>query len=225
MKLYLSGGGSGRQNLFAYNSFFNSIDKNKPVLYIPFAMDEEKYEKCYNWFKREIVYFGVNNFEMVRSSLELKKINLLNYSSIFIGGGNTYKLLKELQSNSNLEKIKKYLLDGGIVYGGSAGAIIFGKDIDGCALMDDKLEINTKGFNLINGYSLLCHYNKNRLNQNKNYLKEYSNKNKLLFLPEEVVLLVTNKKIKFIGEKKYCLFINGDYSIRSSANFKKDINR
>ena len=209
MKLYLSGGGSGRQNLFAYNSFFNSIDKNKPVLYIPFAMDEEKYEKCYNWFKREIVYFGVNNFEMVRSSLELQKINLLNYSSIFIGGGNTYKLLKELQSNSNLEKIKKYLLDGGIVYGGSAGAIIFGKDIDGCALMDDKLEINTRGFNLINGYSLLCHYNKNRL----------------LFLPEEVVLLVTNKKIKFIGEKKYCLFINGDYSIRSSANFKKDIKR
>ena len=64
--------------------------------------------------------------------------------------------------------------------------------------MDDKLEINTKGFNLINGYSLLCHYNKNRLNQNKNYLKEYSNKNKLLFLPEEVVLLVTNKKINII---------------------------
>ena len=27
MKLYLSGGGAGKQNLFAYNSFFNSIDK------------------------------------------------------------------------------------------------------------------------------------------------------------------------------------------------------
>ena len=66
---------------------------------------------------------------------------------------------------------------------------------------------------------------KNRLNQNRNYLKEYSNKNKLLFLPEEVVLLVTDKKIKFIGEKKYCLFINGNYSIHSSANFKKDIKR
>ncbi len=224
MKLYLSGGGAGKQNLFAYNSFFNSIDKNKPILYIPLAMNKEKYEGCYNWFKSEIEYFGASNFEMVRSSLELTKLDLSNYSSIFIGGGNTYKLLKELQSNSNIEKIKKYLLDGGIVYGGSAGAIIFGKDIDGCILMDDKLEVNTNGFNLINGYSLLCHYNKNSLNQNKSYLKEYSNKNKLLFLPEEVVLLVTDKKIKFIGEKKYCLFINGDYSIHSSANFKKDIN-
>ncbi|MGM9878623.1 MAG: Type 1 glutamine amidotransferase-like domain-containing protein [Bacilli bacterium] len=225
MKLYLSGGGAGRQNLFAYNSFFNSIDKDKPILYIPLAMDKEKYEECYNWFKREIAYFGTNNFKMIRSSLELSKLNLSNYSSIFIGGGNTYKLLKELKNNSNIEKIKKYLLNDGIIYGGSAGAIIFGKDIDSCNLTDDKLEVNTKGLNLINDYSLLCHYNKKSFTQNKDFLKEYSNKNKLLFLPEEDVLLITDKKIKFIGEKKYCLFINGNYSIHSSANFKKDINR
>ena len=46
-----------------------------------------------------------------------------------------------------------------------------------------------------------------------------------LFLPEEDVLLVTDKKIKFIGDKKYCLFYNGKSKVHTSANFKKDINR
>lgn len=224
MRLYLSGGGSGRQNLFAYNSFFNSIDKTKPILYIPLAMKEEKYDGCYNWFKGEIGNFGATNFEMVKSSLELSKLDLTKYSSIFIGGGNTYKLLKELQNNSNIEKIKKYLQDGGIIYGGSAGAIIFGKDIDGCLLMDKKLEGDTKGFDLLNGYSLLCHFSKSSLKQTEKYLKEYSQKNKLLFLPEEDVLLVTDKDIKFIGNEKYCLFYKGKSIIHTSANFKKDIN-
>lgn len=225
MKLYLSGGGSGRQNLYAYNSFFNTIDKHKPILYIPLAMDEEKYDSCYEWFKGEIGYFGANNFEMVRSSLELAKLDLTNYSSIFIGGGNTYKLLKELQDNSNMEKIKKYLQNDGIVYGGSAGAIIFGKDIDGCLLVDQKLEGDTKGFDLLNGYSILCHFSKSSLKLTEEYLKEYSQNNKLLFLPEEDVLVVTDKNIKFIGNKKYCIFKYGDYTIHTSANFKKDINR
>lgn len=225
MKLYLSGGGSGRQNLFAYNSYFNSIDKSKPILYVPLAMNEEKYDGCYEWFKGEIGYFGITNFEMVKSSEELSNKDFSKYNSIFIGGGNTYKLLKDLQDNSNIEKIKNYLQDGGIVYGGSAGAIIFGKDIDCCLLVDKKLEGDTKGFNLINEYSLLCHFNKSCLKLNEKYLKEYSQNNKLLFLPEEDVILVTDKAIKFIGDKKYCLFNNGNYIIHTSANFKKDINR
>ena len=225
MKLYLSGGGSGRQNLFAYNSYFNSIDKSKPILYVPLAMEEEKYDGCYNWFKGEIGYFGVTNFEMVKSSEELSKKDLSKYNSIFIGGGNTYKLLQDLQKNSNMGKIRNYLKNDGIIYGGSAGAIIFGKDIDGCRLVDSKLEGDTKGFNYLNEYSLLCHFSKSCLKLNEEYLKEYSKNNKLLFLPEEDVLLVTEKTIKIIGDKKYCLFYNGNYEIHSTANFKKDINR
>lgn len=224
MKLYLSGGGSGRQNLFAYNSYFNSIDKSKPILYVPLAMVTEEYDDCYEWFKSEIGNFGVTNFEMIKSSKELSEKDLSKYNSIFIGGGNTYKLLQELQKNSNMKKIRNYLKNDGIIYGGSAGAIIFGKDIDCCRLVDSKLEGDTKGFDYLNGYSLLCHLSKSYLKLNEKYLKEYCKENKVLFLPEEDVLLITDKNIKFIGDKKYCLFYKGDYAIHSSANFKKDIN-
>lgn len=223
MRLYLSGGGSGKQNHYAYISFFNRIDKNKPILYIPLAMESSMYDGCFEWFKNEIRSYDFDKFEMVRSSLELSKLDFNNYSALFIGGGNTYKLLKDLKENDNYEKIKNYLLNGGIVYAGSAGAIVFGKDIDGCILMDDKNDVDTSGFNLVNGYSLVCHFNKANFKKNKDYLIKYSGNNKLLFLPEEDVLVVTDYNIKIIGNKKYVLFEDGNYCVRNVANFKKDI--
>lgn len=224
MRLYLSGGGSGKQNHYAYINFFNIIDEKKPILYIPLAMESNMYASCYNWFKNEIAQYNFNKFEMIKSSLQLSKLNLNNYSALFIGGGNTYKLLKELKKNNNLDKIKKYLLDGGNIYGGSAGAIIFGKDIDGCLLMDEKNDVSTNGLNLVNNYSILCHFNKPNYKLNKRYLKEYSKNNKILFLPEEDVLVVTDNSIKIIGNKKYALFQKNNVSIHNSSNFKKDIN-
>ena len=223
MKLYLSGGGSGKQNHFAYVNFFRIIDKSKPILYIPLAMESTMYKSCYNWFKNEIKSYNFDKFEMVKSSLELSKLDLNNYSALFIGGGNTYRLLSELNKNDNIFKIKKYLLNGGIVYGGSAGAIIFGKDIDGCKLMDEKNDVNTAGLNFINNYSLLCHFNNNNLKLNKNYLTTYSKKNKLLFLPEEDVLVISDNSIKIIGNHKYAIFDNQKMAIHSPSNFKKDI--
>ena len=223
MKLYLSGGGSGKQNHFAYINFFRIIDKSKPILYIPLAMGNTMYKSCYSWFKNEINSYNFDKFEMAKSSLELSKLDLNNYSALFIGGGNTYKLLSELKENDNINKIKKYLLDGGIVYGGSAGAIIFGKDIDGCKLMDEKNDVNTEGLNFINNYSLLCHFNNNNLKLNKKYLTTYSIKNKLLFLPEEDVLVISDNSIKIIGSHKYVIFDNQKMAIHSPSNFKKDI--
>ena len=223
MKLYLSGGGSGKQNHYAYINFFNTIDKTKPILYIPLAMNDNMYVDCYNWFKKEINNYHFKKFEMIKSSLELSKQNLNNYSALFIGGGNTYKLLEELKKNNNLEKIKKYLMNDGVVYGGSAGAIIFGKDIDGCMLMDKKNKVSTEGLNLINDYSLICHLSKSNFKLNKKYLKNYSKKHKVLFLPEEDVLVITNKSIKIIGNKKYVIFKNSNYVIHNTANLKKDM--
>ena len=70
MKLYLCGGGSSKQIISALLSFSNNLDKSKPILYVPLAMDESRYNSCYNWFKEEIKYMGLSNFEMVRSSEE-----------------------------------------------------------------------------------------------------------------------------------------------------------
>ena len=80
MSLYLCGGGSGRQIKSALLHFSKTLDQTKPILYIPFAMSDEKYNDCYNWFKNEIKYMNFSNFEMVKSGLELSNCNLFNHS-------------------------------------------------------------------------------------------------------------------------------------------------
>ena len=225
MKLYLCGGGSGRQIKNALLHFSRTIDKTKPILYIPLAMESEKYDGCYNWFKEEIKNMKVENFEMVRSSLELSNCVLSNYSALFIGGGNTYKLLSELKEYSNYENIMNYLNNGGIIFGGSAGAIVFGKSIDTCLLDDGNIVDlkDKKGFNMLNDYSILCHLNKKNFKRNSNYLKENLKKEKIIYLPEEDVILISDNKASIIGKKKYVIFKNGKYVYHNFANFKKDI--
>ena len=226
MKLFLCGGGSERQLEIAYKKFAKVLQKDKPILYIPLAMDENKYDSCYNWFKKEIAFFGAKDFEMIRSSLELSRKKFLNYSAIFIGGGNTYKLLSELQNNSNCEKIVEYLNNGGIVFGASAGAIIFGKDINSC-LLEDKNLINYQNFNglnFLNDYSILCHLNKKNLKRNHKYLIDYSKKHKTIYLPEEDVIYITDNEIKLLGNKKYIIFSYGKSFVHNFANFKNDMN-
>lgn len=225
MKLFLCGGGSGKQVLNALYKFSNVLNKEKPILYIPLAMDSKKYDSCYEWFKNELANINLNNFEMVKSSLELSKKDLNNYSAIFIGGGNTYKLLHELKQNNNYYKIETFLKNDGIIFGGSAGAIVFGKDISGC-LLDDKNNINlndTRGFNYLNGYSILCHLKNKNFNRNLKYLQDFSISNKLIYLPEEDVIFINGSKIGIIGTSKYVIFKNGKYVFHNFANFKNDM--
>jgi len=42
MKLFLSGGGSGNESEQIDAEFIKALDKTKPVLYIPIAIDTEK---------------------------------------------------------------------------------------------------------------------------------------------------------------------------------------
>ncbi len=215
MRIFLCGGGSGKKIKKATIKFGSIIDRTKPLLYIPLAMKSERYDSCLEWIKEEMNIIDITNIDMVISGEDLYKKNFDNYSAIYIGGGNTYKLLKDIKENNCFDKIKKYIDNDGIVFGGSAGAIIFGKDIDTCKYEDDNSIIDlkdTKGFNALSEYSLLCHYNDNiiKTKDNINYLKEYSIGKKVLYLPEEDTIFVNGNDIELIGDKEYILFDNGN---------------
>ena len=212
MKLILSGGGDGEQVKESYELFANLVNGGK-VLYIPLAWNNGNLEMCIEWFKSEMKPFGVTQIEDVLNPEEITKERLSNYKGIFIGGGNTFKLLKMLKETEAFHNIEEFVNNGGVVMGGSAGALIFGKSIDTC--LKDDLDIkstdenlvqlkDTSGFNMIKGYSLFVHYKKKQeqLEQTKEKMKRLVKLgHKVIALPEETSLFIDDNKFKIIGQK------------------------
>ncbi len=218
MKLFLNGGGSTKELAMTMSKVNEAMNHNKPILYVPLAMDEldHPYDGCYEWFQKQIVNVDVVGVEMPRSFEEFASLDFNNYSAIFIGGGNTYKLLKGIKDNGIFEKINEYLNDDGIVIGCSAGAIIFGYDINSCLAMDrnDVGLVDTKGFNKLNGKSVFAHYTNSKTEEihkkYTDYLVEYSTTNEtIIALPEEDTILVDNENESIFGTRPYYEFNNG----------------
>lgn len=215
MKLILNGGGTDQQVADARKLLNDLIDNSKKILYIPFAWPDPTYNGCLEFMTEELADVDKLGIDMVKSTDELMTKDFNDYACLYIGGGNTYKLLNDLKTSGAFEKIKKHLLEeDGIVYGGSAGAIIFGKDLDSCNT-DDENEVglvDNTGFNMINGYSLLCHYTSREVERtelSRKYLLELSKQKPIYAIPEEDTIYVDNGNINVIGTRPYCEFVDG----------------
>lgn len=201
MKLLLAGGGEPEQ-VKALDEFFANYVGEGKILYIPVAMDKIPYDECEMWFRKTYLQYKLHNIDVCT---DLKNApNLDEYKAIFIGGGNTFKLLKEIKESKFDYKLKTYLNNDGFIYGGSAGAIIFGKTIE-TANHADKNLVNLKdldGLNLLNGYDVWCHYDEKRDKNEVLALKKPT-----IVTYEESGILFDGKEFKSIG-KEYLIFPN-----------------
>lgn len=195
MKLLLSGGGEPEQ-VKALDEYFANYVGDDKILYIPVAMYKIPYDKCENWFRETYAEYKLYNIDVCT---DLKNApNLNKYKAVFIGGGNTFKLLKEIKESNFDYTIKEYLNNDGFVYGGSAGAIIFGKTIK-TASHDDKNFVNLKnlnGLNLLNNYDVWCHYDENKDKSEIIKLRQPT-----IVLYEESGVLFNGKSFKTIGKE------------------------
>lgn len=213
MRLILNGGGSGENVKESYELFAKEVNGGR-VMYIPLAWNHGPCEECIHWFRSEMAPYGITDVDLITDAKQVTKEKLKNVSGVFIGGGNTYKLLKYLKETPAFENLKEYIENGGLVMGSSAGALVFGECIDTC--LNDGLVIksccdenkvglkDTKGFNLINGYSILPHYKKLK-EQYQDTQKRVDNllkqDFKLICLPEETSLWINGDQAKIIGPK------------------------
>ena len=220
MKLILNGGGVGKQVESARKLLKSLIDNTKKILYIPLAWPDPTFNGCLEFMTGELSDVDKAGIDMVKTPEELMNKDFKEYACLYIGGGNTYKLLNCLKVSGAFEKIKKYLLEeDGIVYGGSAGAIIFGKDLDSCNT-DDENEVgleDNSGFEMLNGYSLLCHYTSRdaeRTELSKKYLLELSKTKPVYAIPEEDTIYVKDGDIRFLGDRPYYEFVDGKLMVK-----------
>ncbi|MBI2105217.1 Type 1 glutamine amidotransferase-like domain-containing protein [Candidatus Woesearchaeota archaeon] len=197
-ELILSGGKGINKERDIHKLFLKRVNK-KPILYIPLAKESKYFSECYDWITSALPN---QNIKMLANFKE-QKINLKDFKAVYIGGGNVFKLLKEFRENNFDKKLINF---NGIIYGGSAGAIIWGMDISNALFgkIKDKNKIKLKdlnGFNKLNNYSLRAHYTEKEKLAVKNYVKK--TKIPIIALPEDSGIYLKNKKIKEINKVYY----------------------
>lgn len=218
MRIILSGGGSGKDTKELDAKFASLLDKTKPLLYLPIAIDNIKhpYCGCLKWLKSTFDWLGVEKYEMWTEK-DLDKSNntsITDFAGIYIGGGNTPYLLKKIKTTGLWDFLKSALNNDIPIYGGSAGALIFSKTIFSSLYADKNwVEIkDLKGFNVLNDYEMAVHYNKSEEEKLKNISKEKPEK-KIIALSEKNGLYVFEKGIKLIGQEPAYLFKGGDIKV------------
>lgn len=208
MRLFLGGGGDIEDSVIIDKDFFENITSCDKILYIPVACDFTSYENCFEWFYslvNKYVNMNKNNITML---LETDNIpNLEDYKGIYIGGGNTYKLLDYVVKNNLAPKFNEYIKKGGNIFGGSAGAIIFGQSIE--TVIEEKENFpNNKGLGWLSNYTIRCHYKVDEDEIFKDISKKINYP--VIALPENsgIIINYLNNTTKILGNS--FVFINGN---------------
>lgn len=199
MKVFLNGGGSGVKTEASCRRFNEIIDHSKPILYIPIALDESWYPGCMDFITKELKDVLVPYIHMETDAKKIAECDLDAFGAVFIGGGNTFKLLKELKESGAFDALMAYLERGGVIFGGSAGAIIFGASIEVAGFLDEN-EVgltDLAGFDVLSGGVLFCHYDGSE--ESRKYIKSLSEKGPVHVLTEDTTLFLNNGKLEVIG--------------------------
>lgn len=157
--LFISGGGDIQQTFKIDSDYFATLPQYARILYIPTALNTTTFgvNKLHRWFNSLIqTHLPTGNFKMLEDNSKVE--NLHEFDSIYFGGGNTYKLLDYLLQHKYDKAIPRFIQDGKIVYGGSAGAIILGQDIRTVSEENDKDYSIYRGLGLIGNFAVICHY-------------------------------------------------------------------
>jgi dipeptidase E len=179
------------------------------LLYIPIAIDTSRhqYPECLKYVQDKFKPFNISNIIMLTDLASITREEIDKIGGVYIGGGNTPKLLKEIKESGFIEHLR-YLAKKDIpLAGGSAGAIIFAKTITS-SLKVDSNQVGLKDFaalDMTRGYELWCHYDKSWDKTIKEFQTKYK-LTKVVGLPEDCGLYVENSKIQIVGPGSAILF-------------------
>jgi dipeptidase E len=144
------------------------------------------------------------------------------YTAIYIGGGNTFKLLKEIRESGFDKVLIDYINHGEFVYGLSAGSIIFSEDITSTTYETENcvgLE-NSTGLNMAKGFNVCCHYgngDEENTTYKRNRIQAYSAQScGTIALPNGCAAYIQDDAITFIGSGAILFSSSNNYPHRRS---------
>lgn len=195
-KIFLGGGGSESDSLYLDKRFVSMLDLEKPVFYIPVAMKSRPYSECLEWFASVMSPLGVKKIEMITNFEEVSGDKLDSSCGMYIGGGDSTKLIREIRKNDFDKRLLRYINSGNPVYGGSAGAVILGADVRTAPESKDLDHNSAKGLNVLSGYSVYAHYDARKVNIQQLFEK---NKQPTIAISERSGAYIEDNLLEVIG--------------------------
>lgn len=196
-KIILGGGGDEITALESHKEFYNSLGESKSVLYIPIAIDPVKhpFRDCKEWIAEAFKDLGKIQVTLLTELKDITQEEINKHDGIFIGGGNTYRLMKLINDSDFSKLLIGYYNNGGVIFGGSAGAVVFGKDINIIERWDENevgLE-DTRGMNMLREYSVFPHFKQSHIPEVEQWIKK--KKERVLCIPEDSWIILENGEL------------------------------
>lgn len=121
--VYLGGGGSARDEERIWRLAFAGSPR---TLYWPFALpDGPLLRGATDWLTGSLDELGLTaQVETWNALAGHQPTELDGFDLLFVGGGNTFALLRHLQDHRFVEPVQRFVESGGSYCGGSAGAVL-----------------------------------------------------------------------------------------------------
>jgi dipeptidase E len=159
----IAGGGGGAEAERPLHAHFAEwLGPTGRILYWSFALPETHPLRatCFEWINSVYQPLGISRIDMWTEPDGHSEAELELFDAIFIGGGNTYRLLHMLRESGFDNALLRWIQAGKPLYGGSAGAAILGTDIHTVAHGDQNLVglADVRALDVLHGHAIWCHY-------------------------------------------------------------------
>ncbi len=162
LRIALAGGGNKEDSQLLDAYFARWMGTSAKMLYLPIALREPEvsFNACYEWIRSVFAPFDIKTITMWTDLNQHRGDKLDAFDSIYIGGGNTFSLFAQLLETGLAGALREYVTQGGAIYGGSAGAVILGRDLLTVEHMDsnDVGLVHRSGLDLVGGHAIWVHY-------------------------------------------------------------------
>lgn len=207
MKLVFYSGGNDQENRQLDKELVNLIEKKNPVVtFIPSSsyLSEQEFKvfvKHYSKYKiSRFIHFPVDvPFDRILFQ------EVMRSDAIHMGGGNTFYFLHSLRKAKLLDDLKKFAVNGGVLTGLSAGAIMMTENVEMAAYPefdrdDNNVGIkNLKALNLVD-FLFFPHF-KNSARYDSAFKKYSKLKKKVIYAcPDGAGIVVNNGQLTFVGK-------------------------
>lgn len=205
--LFLAGGGSPEQSFALDEAFVGHCRPSGPLIYIPTALRTQTPAASLAWFRATMARHDMQDIEMwsdLAPTLSSDRIG-----GVYIGGGDTLFLRQEMRRTGFDRFVLEALSSGAPIYGGSAGAIVFGTYLGTSQPVEAAGQGMTEGLGLVHGHSVACHFEKTKLTR----LQGFSDASgtSVIAIPEAAGVVIEGAEMRNLGSEAITI-LNGEHA-------------